>query len=93
MESSLRDRENDRFREASGGKSKVAVTSEEDGQSLRFDEASSTVSYLGEGLYGALTFEPKWKIKKIDTSSGVVITSASDAFDQVWDDRAALTYV
>lgn len=93
MQNSVKDREFDRFRPASGGKSKVAVTNEDDSSGLRVDQASSTVIYLGEGLFGALTSEAKWKIKKIDLSSGVAITAASESFDQIWDNRAGLTYV
>jgi hypothetical protein len=93
MENSVKDREFDRFRSASNGKSKVAVTSEDDASGLIVDQASSTIIYLGEGLFGALPSEAKWKIKKIDLSSGVRITSASENFDQVWNNRAALTYV
>ncbi len=93
MENSVKDREFDKFRSASNGKSKVAVTSEDDASGLIVDQASSTVIYLGEGLFGALTSEAKWKIKKIDLSSGVRITAVSEEFNQIWDNRASLTYV
>ena len=69
----------------------VNVTSPSSG--LRVDQPNSTTIYLGEGLFGALTSEAKWLIKKIDLTSGVVITAASQDFDQIWDSRAALTYV
>ena len=62
--------------------------------SLRFDEASPTVMYLAEGTFGALDSEAKWKIKKIEiTGSLVSIKNASDAFDQIRDDRLVLSYV
>jgi hypothetical protein len=93
MKNSIQDRKFDSYRSANNDKSKVAVTHEDDSSGLRVDQASSTVIYLGEGLFGALTSEAKWKIKKIDLSSGVVITSASESFDQIWDNRASLTYV
>lgn len=60
---------------------------------LVVDQASSTVIYLGEGLFAALTSEPKWRISKIDLSTGVRIKLASEDFDQIWDNRATLTYV
>jgi len=72
---------------------KIAVTNEETAPSLIVDDSVSGIIYLGEGLYGALTSEAKWKIKKIDLSSGVVIKCASEDYDQVWNDRASLTYV
>lgn len=60
---------------------------------LLYEQASSTVMYVAEGLYGALPSESKWYIKKIDTSSGVKITLASEGFDQIWNNRASLVYV
>lgn len=61
--------------------------------SLRFDEVGDSIMYLGTADFGADTSEAVWQIKKIDTSSGVAITSASENYDQVWDNRASLTYV
>lgn len=93
MKSTVQDREFDKFRSADNDKSKVAVTLEDSSSGLIVDQATSTTIYLGEGLFGALTSEAKWKIKKIDLSSGVRITSSSTDFDQIWDNRASLTYV
>lgn len=93
MKNTVQDREFDKFRSAENDKSKVAVTIEDSASGLIVDQVSSTLIYLGEGLFGALTSEAKWKIKKIDLTSGVRITSASLDFDQIWDDRAGLTYV
>ncbi len=57
-------------------------------------EKSGNVGYLGKANFGALTSEATWQVRKIDFSSGVVMTAADgDAnFDNVWDDRAGLTY-
>jgi hypothetical protein len=93
MKSSIQDRKFDSYRPANNDKSKIAVTTEDDASGLIVDQASSTIIYLGEGLFGALTSEAKWKIKRIDLSSGVVIKAASQDFDQIWNNRAALTYV
>lgn len=61
---------------------------------LRFDEVSSTVMYLGEAVIGALESEAKWKIRKIEiTGTLVSIKYASGNFDNIWDNRAGLTYV
>jgi hypothetical protein len=61
---------------------------------LRFDEFSSTVMYLADGIFGALNSEAKWKIKKIEITGALVsIKLASAEFDQIWDDRLGLTYV
>jgi hypothetical protein len=93
LANSKTDRDFAKFRDAGGNKTKVAVTTEDDSSGLIVDQASSTLIYLGEGLFGALTSEAKWKIKRIDLTSGVVIKAASQDFDQIWDSRAALTYV
>lgn len=93
MKSTVQDREFDKFRSADNDKSKVAVTLEDSSSGLIVDQATSTTIYLGEGLFGALTSEAKWKIKKIDLSNGVRITAASTDFDKIWDNRASLTYV
>ena len=85
--------EKGKFREGNGGLPVVATTLEDNNTSLRFEEASSTILYLGTAEYGALDSQAKWKIQKIDLTSGVSIKNASNAFDQIWDDRASLTYV
>ena len=74
LTSSKTDRDFNKYRDAGGNNTKVAVTLEDQELGLIVDQASSTIIYLGEGLYGALTSEAKWKIKKIDLSSGVRIT-------------------
>jgi thiamine pyrophosphokinase len=93
LTSSKTDRDFNKYRDAGGNNTKVAVTLENQDLGLIVDQASSTVIYIGEGLYGALTSEAKWKIKKIDLSSGVRITCSSELFDQVWDNRESIIYV
>lgn len=62
--------------------------------SLRFDKVSATLMYLAEGIFGALDSEPKWKIKRIEIIDAlVVIKNSSETYDQIWDNRASLTYV
>jgi hypothetical protein len=59
------------------------------------DAASATVTYLGEAKPGTATTATFWRIRKI-TVSGAITTIAfaegNDLFDNVWDDRAGLTY-
>lgn len=61
---------------------------------LKIDEASATITYLGQAKPGTASSSPLWRVKKIDTSSGVAITfaDANDLFDNVWDNHASLTY-
>ena len=60
----------------------------------RIDEASATVTYIGDAAIGSATSGALWRIKKIDTTSGTSITFADGDgnFNNIWDNRAALTY-
>jgi hypothetical protein len=58
------------------------------------DEASDTITYIGEALPGTSQSAAAWRIKRIDSSSGTSILYADgDAqFDNIWANRAALSY-
>lgn len=58
------------------------------------DEASATVTYVGKATTGSSTGAAVWQVQKLDSTSGLVITWADgDAlFNNVWDNRASLTY-
>jgi hypothetical protein len=60
----------------------------------RIDEASATVTYIGSADPGSATSGALWQVKKIDSNNPTSITFADgDAlFDNIWDDRASLTY-
>lgn len=60
----------------------------------RLDEVSATVTYIGEATAGSATSSAVWLIKKIDETSGIIVTFAdgNTNYDNVWDNRAALTY-
>lgn len=61
---------------------------------VRVDEASATVTYVGQAKPGTATSSALWRIKKIDSTSGTIITFADgdDSFNNVWDNRASLSY-
>jgi hypothetical protein len=61
---------------------------------LRFDSSADPILYLGEAQAGSLDSEPKWRISRIDVSSGVVWQWAGGepTFRNVWNDRATLSY-
>lgn len=65
-----------------------------DNTTLQFDSSASPTLYLGVAVPGSATSAAAWQITKFDVSSGVVQTYADgDAnFDNVWDDRASLSY-
>ena len=60
--------------------------------SLRMDEGA-TYTYIGEAAPGSLTSGSVWRVKRL-TNADTTIKWANGAaeFDQVWDDRAILTY-
>ena len=60
----------------------------------RIDEASATVTYIGKAATGSATSGALWQVQKIDTTTGTVITWAdgNGDFDNIWDNRASLSY-
>ncbi len=59
---------------------------------LRLNTVGS-VDYIGEASIGAVTSSATWRVKKVDSTTGVVITWAGGGvFNQVWDNHASLTY-
>jgi len=54
-----------------------------------------TISYVGEAITGASHLDAVWRIKKLDITSGVVITWADgvNAFTKKWSDRESLNYL
>lgn len=61
---------------------------------LKLDQASATITYVGEAPTGGNGASAIWRIKRLDETSGLVITWADGNanFDNIWDNRAALTY-
>lgn len=59
------------------------------------DEASDTVTYIGKAEPGSAENAAVWQIKKITISGTETITTWADGdvqFNNVWDNRAGLTY-
>ena len=60
---------------------------------LRVDKVSSSLTYYGQSVYGAGTDEAKWFVSRITKSGAVTsVDLASDQFNQIWDNRASLSY-
>ena len=63
---------------------------------VRLDQVSDTLFYVGKALIGKVDADANWLIIRY-TQTGSVLKSeyanGSEAFDQVWNDRATLTYV
>lgn len=64
-------------------------------KSTRIDEASSTVTYIGEAPTGASPSSPIWRISRV-TSSGtqtiIQFANGNTNWNSIWDDRASLSY-
>lgn len=58
------------------------------------DTTTTNVTYVGMAAIASATSAAVWQVQKIDESSGLVITWAdgNDNFDNVYDNRASLTY-
>lgn len=52
-----------------------------------------SVDYVGEAAIGTVTSAASWRVKKIDSTSGIIITWAGiGTFNQIWDNYASLSY-
>jgi hypothetical protein len=62
--------------------------------SVRIDQVSNTVTYVGEAGEAAVENSSVWRIKKIVCSDGLSITYADGDtnFDNNWTNRASLNY-
>lgn len=79
------------------GKTNALVVTEAASAALttRLDEASASVTYVGKGAIGSADSAAVWQIQKITVSGTVTSITWADSnanFDNVWADRASLTY-
>lgn len=62
----------------------------------RYDVVSATISYVGYAAPGTATSAAAWQIKRLTTAAdGGIDVEVADGnlnFDNVWDNRASLTY-
>jgi hypothetical protein len=68
---------------------------EEEVLDIEVDEASPTVTYVGQATPGTAKSAALWRIKRITTSGSQVSidwANGSAAFENVWNNRVALTY-
>lgn len=64
------------------------------GYVIRLEEASATITYVGQAVPTTATSAAAWSIKRLDSASGLVVLwgGGTAAFNQIWDDRAGLAY-
>lgn len=61
----------------------------------RIDVASATVTYIGEAVVGTLGSAAAWRIQRVTVSGTVTSIEWADGNvndDNVWDNRASLSY-
>ena len=52
-----------------------------------------SIDYIGEAAIGSATSSAVWRVKKVDSTTGISITWAGTGnFNQIWDNYASLTY-
>jgi hypothetical protein len=59
------------------------------------DEASATVTYIGKAAIATATSASSWQISKLTVSGSITSITWADGnatYDNVWDNRASLTY-
>ena len=79
----------------SGTKVLLDVSSQSAALATRVEEASASVTYVGKAAIGSATSADVWQIMKLGTSGSLTSTTWADgdsSFDNVWDDRASLSY-
>ncbi|MEX2007531.1 MAG: hypothetical protein WD992_02045, partial [Candidatus Levyibacteriota bacterium] len=65
---------------------------------LATDVGDANIDYVGEANIGTAITTASWRIKKIDSTSGIIIQWAgpdapgAGVFDQIWNNRASLDY-
>jgi hypothetical protein len=65
-------------------------------KTIRIDEASTTVTYIGEAAISIAESVAFWKIKKLEQVGSVLKITWADGneqYDNVWENRAGYTYV
>jgi len=62
----------------------------------RYDQVDDTLAYLGDAVVGSVTSTASWRIQKLvfGVTGSVTITFAdgNTNFDNVWNNRASLSY-
>lgn len=61
---------------------------------VQLDSGDSKIEYIGNAAIGSLTSQAVWKIKKVNYTTGTIITYANgdENFDNIFDNRESLPY-
>ena len=61
----------------------------------KIDQASATVTYIGQAAPGTATSAAGWRIQRMSVSGTITTFEYADgdlSFNNIWDNRASLTY-
>lgn len=61
----------------------------------RTDDVGGGVTYVGKAVVGTLPSAASWQISRITETAGDIVIQYADgnaSFDNIWDNRASLTY-
>lgn len=53
---------------------------------------TGTYKYIGSADPGTATSAAKWSVCRVTNATGSIYYANSGAFNQIWDNRASLTY-
>lgn len=73
----------------------VPIQGANDETATRIDDVGGGVSYVGKAKPGKATSIPQWQIRRltiVGTDSVVEWADGDNKYDNVWDDRAVLSY-
>lgn len=65
------------------------------GKETKIDEASGNLTYLGIAMINSSASDAVWQIRRIQKVGSVTTiewADGNDNFDNIWDDRASLSY-
>ena len=78
------------------GLTKKTIDDLDNRYTLEFDQVSSTVFYRGDAATGSATSSAVWRIRKVTDLGGgsieILSADGDEAFDNIWDNRLALSY-
>jgi hypothetical protein len=89
------DRHAQSFRDAGDNATKVAVTDESTIYFVAVDEVNKNLSYIGKSVIGSSQAGAVWQISRLQTTGTVTLLQYADgdnSFDNIWNNRASLTY-
>ena len=72
-----------------------AILTDSNSYLTKIDEPDSSTTYIGNAAISSSTASGVWQIKKISVSGTVTTISwagGTDAFSNIWDNRASLSY-